>query len=107
MALVGVVIEINGANLRNDHIYLRDAAFLFSSTVIGGGNKSDLADESLTVEFQPGRTVETDIAGDKMIFRERSAVKDFFERSGAVEGDRVILQAIGPRKIRVTLASKH
>jgi hypothetical protein len=47
--------------------------------------------------------VETDIAGDKMIFRERAAVRDFFERAGASEDDQVSILPLGPREFLVTL----
>jgi hypothetical protein len=99
--LVGSVVELTDGNVRNHHIYLREISWLPPS-VIGGTNAGDPADEELTVSFVPGRTVQTDIAGDKMIFRERSAVKDFFERVGAAGGTRIVVELTGPLSVQVT-----
>jgi hypothetical protein len=62
----------------------------FPCSVVGGSNSDDKAENELTVEFVPGSTVKTDIAGDKMILRNRSAVRDFFQRAGVEEGDRIL-----------------
>ena len=98
---VGSVVELTDGNVRNHHIYLREMGWLPAS-VIGGGNASETAEDKLTVTFSPGKTVTTDIAGDKMIFRERGAVRDFFERVGAAGGTRVVIELTGPLSIQVS-----
>jgi len=53
--------------------------------------------------FQPGSLIETDIAGDKMILRERGAIHAFFTAAGAQEGDAVVLRRVGDRAFSVSL----
>jgi hypothetical protein len=98
---VGSVVELTDGNVRNHHIYLRDMHWI-PQAAIGGGNVSEAADEHLTVTFSPGQIVKTDIAGDKMIFRERGAVRDFFERVGAKGGTRVVVELTGPYSVQVS-----
>lgn len=98
---IGTVVELTEGNVRNYHIYLRGMEWLPRST-IGGSNAAETADEQLSVTFSPGRTVKTDVAGDKMIFRERGAVKDFFEKIGAVGGTRVVVELTGPLSVQVS-----
>jgi len=102
MSIIGVIIEISGGNKRNHHFYLRDAQFLFPPSVIGGGNESEKADEDLTVEFVPGPTIRTDIAGDKMILRNRAAVREFFDRAAINEGDRIAIERVDRAALRIS-----
>lgn len=97
-------ISLTAGNLRNAHIYLRGARHLLPEDAIGGSN-ADAAGTPLTVKFVPGSTIKTDIAGDKMIFRNRAAVRQFFERSGAGAGDAVEISCSGPRQLQICLAS--
>ena len=99
---IPVVVRLSGGNIRNNHISLRTAIGVVPADGIGGGNRSNAA-RPFRVTFEPGRTIETDVAGDKAILRERAAVGDFFAHSGAQEGDRVELSRIGPRHLRVRL----
>lgn len=98
-----VHITLTEGNLRNGHFYLRSAERLLPSAAIGGSNKEQIAKVTVHLRFHPGGQVDTDIAGDKMIFRARSAVRDFFERSGAKAGDLVVLRRVGERDFEVTL----
>lgn len=95
-------ITLTGGNVRNHHFYLRDAASLLPADSIGGKNADERA-LPITVRFTPGPTVETDVDGAKMIFRDRSAVRTFMESAAAVEGDVVVLELTGPRTVEVTL----
>lgn len=101
-----VFIELTGGNLRNNHIYLHKASHLIPPDAIGGGNRRAAAPGTVSVTFEPGMTVETDIAGDKMIFRTRGPVRDFLARSGASEDDEVCIEHDGPRSLRVSLKRK-
>lgn len=96
-------IPLTAGNLRNAHIYLRQARHLLTEDSIGGSN-SDAAGTQLTVTFVPGSTIDTDVAGDKMIFRNRAAVRQFFDLSDAAAGDAVEITSLAPRKLQIRLA---
>ncbi len=98
----GVHIQLTGGNIRNGHFYLRVARSLLPVNAIGGANKS-AAGWPVTLNFASGETVETDIDGEKMIFRERAAVRRFFERVKPREGDRLLLERTAERHFRVSL----
>ncbi|WP_375271336.1 hypothetical protein [Sphingomonas sp.] len=81
-------IELKVGNLRNGHIHLRQVRDLLPARAIGGGNRS-AAGKPVAVGFRPGQTVDTDRAGDKMIFRNRAAVREFFDKSGLTGGQAI------------------
>ena len=95
-------VALTQANIRHTHIYLRSVRDLLPADAIGGPNKGEAA-RSLTVQFDGGETVETDVAGDKMIFRERGAVRRFLAEHGAQAGDEIVLGFSGDRTISVSL----
>ena len=91
--------------LAKRHIYLKAILDFFPSEVVGGSDKTQIADRLLTVTFVPGMTVRSDIAGadrfnrprrsNHRFLRDRTAVRDFFERSGAKPGDVVQITRTG------------
>ena len=95
-----VDIRLTEGNLRNNHFYLRTAESLLPSDCIGGSSKSDLG-RAIRVTFEPGPSVECDVAGDKMILRARAQVRDFFERSGSRAGDTLRFMRVGEREFLV------
>lgn len=95
-----VDIRLTEGNLRNNHFYLRTAQSLLPSDCIGGSNKSDLG-KPIRVTFEPGPSVDCDVAGDKMILRARAQVGDFFERSGSRAGDTLRFMRVGEREFLV------
>lgn len=97
-----VDIPLTDGNIRNGHFYLRSASRLLPSDCIGGSNKNEVA-ENIRIQFDPGMLVECDIAGDKMILRSRSQVRDFFERTEAKVGDSVRFSRTGDHDFVVTL----
>lgn len=97
------LVRLTGGNIRNGHIYLRTLRDMLPHDVIGGPNSDAAAARSLTVTFDPGPTISTDIAGDKMILRQRAPVRAFFHASGAEEGDEVQIDRTGAYSLRVTL----
>jgi hypothetical protein len=107
-------VPINEANLKNDHIYLRKILSLFPKSAIGGSDKSQRAAELLTMNYVPGDSVMTDIAGPdrlgrqrpKFIFRDRRSIKNFFARSGAEVGDVAVIRRDGPLTYTVSLQDK-
>ncbi|MGP8267309.1 MAG: hypothetical protein ACLQOQ_15225 [Beijerinckiaceae bacterium] len=98
-------VTLNVANLRHRHIYLRKILSFFPEEVRGGCDSTQIAHRLLTVTFVPGMTVQSDIAGpdrfgrphrsNHAFLRNRSAVRDFFERSGAKAGDVVQITRTG------------
>ena len=96
-------ITLTDANIKYGHIYVRSIRDLLPEDAIGGGNKA-AAGVPITVVFEPGKTIKTDIAGDKMIFRDRSAVRDFLERSNLKGGQEIELEAQGDRRFVVRAA---
>jgi hypothetical protein len=99
----GVWVEISDGNIRNGHIYLRHVLNFFPADAIGGSNAGSASLKTIDVTFEPGSTIKSDIAGDKRFLRERGAVREFFEKSRAKSGDRVLISKIGPRKFRFEL----
>ena len=95
-------IQLSGGNIRNGHFSLRSAAPLLPRDCIGGSNK-DQAGTNIQIRFEPGMLVETDIAGDKMILRSRGQVREFFDRTGAKEGDWVRFGRVADHSFVVTL----
>lgn len=94
-------LKLTGGNIRNKHFYVKGLEEITPPDTTGGPNAAARAANSITVTFVPGQTIETDIAGDKMILRNRSAVGDFFERVSAKEGDRIVVEYDGGSAWRV------
>ncbi len=86
-------VIVTGGNIRNNHFYL--PLDFFPDEAIGGRNKSEAAARTISVTFRPGRTIETEIDRTKRIFRARSAVGEFFAKTGIGEGDKVRLVKTG------------
>lgn len=82
-------IFLTGGNLRNNHIYL--PLDFFPADAIGGSSKATEARRKITVTFDLGATIETDIDGTKRILRTRGAVGDFLARAGAEPGAVVVI----------------
>ena len=95
-------VVLTAGNIRNHHFYLRSCPEIIPAGGIGGNNKNELG-ETFTVRFEPGPTVQTDVAADKMIIRDRKATRAFLENSAAEAGDVVILDQIDAREISVRL----
>lgn len=103
--LKAVVVEVSGGNVRNHHINLRGAFGLFPDDALGGSNA---ASSGVPVKVTFGsEPIETDIDESKAIFRERGAVRRFFESESIVEGDLVLIERTGPRAFEVRKASKR
>jgi hypothetical protein len=98
-----VTLTLTDGAIRNGNLSIRNAVHLLPDSVFGGSNRSAVASGRLTVVFDPGETVDTDIASDKMTLRCRGAVSDFFRRSGARNGDRVALRRDTSGALRVRI----
>jgi hypothetical protein len=78
--------------IRNGNLSVRAALHLLPDGVIGGSSRGETASSLLTIVFNPGEIVETNVPGDKMTSRCRGAIADFLARSGALAGDQVLLR---------------
>ncbi|WP_412546238.1 hypothetical protein [Maricaulis sp. MIT060901] len=97
-------LKLTGGNIRNAHIYLKDHLLLFPPDSIGGSNKTKAAEKKLILDFEHGESVETDIDGaDKKIFRDRGAVRRFFETALARPGDEVEIENTAPYRFSIRL----
>jgi hypothetical protein len=103
--LKAVIIEVTGGNVRNSHVYLRGAFGLFPDDAIGGGNTSSAA-RPITLKVG-AESVETDIDETKAIFRERGAIRRFFETEAVGEGDLVLLERLDERSYRLSKTTKR
>jgi hypothetical protein len=97
-------IEINDANLRNNHFYLRPLIDRFPADVIGGSNKTEAALRDVTIDWGGPEPVRTDIDGkDKKFFRARGWIGAFYKLNRAQAGDLVVIEETAPYRYRVSL----
>lgn len=97
-------IEINDANLRNNHFYLRPLIDRFPADVIGGSNKSSAAPRDVIIDWGGPEPVRTDIDGkDKKFFRARGWIGAFYKLNRARAGDLVVIEEVAPYRYRVSL----
>ncbi len=95
MTAASIRIPLTDANVRYAHFYLRSWRHRIPSPAIGGSNRKQ-AGEAIRITFQHGQSVDTDIDGSKMILRNRAAVRQFFDASGAKGGDTVLIDMADP-----------
>ncbi len=103
--LRAVILEVSGGNVRNDHVNLRGAFGLFPDDCLGGCDVS-MAAKSIRLEIG-AETVDTDIDEGKAIFRERGAIRRFFEGEGVADGDLLLIERVSERSYRLSKASKR
>jgi hypothetical protein len=97
-----IVIRLTQGNLNNNHIYLREHLDFFPADAIGAANAHDGEGTLLTLHFEGlPQPVETDIAGDKKIFRCRGDVGRFFAHHGLIEGDHVVIERLSAHEYRI------
>lgn len=90
-----IAIRLSQGNLNNNHISLRGHMGFFPADAIGPANARDGQGRLLILHFDghPG-PVQTDLAGDKKIFRCRGDVGRFFARHHLAEGDNVVIERL-------------
>jgi len=103
--LKAIIVEVTGGNVRNAHIYLREALGFFPSDAVGGSNAGEAA-RPIKLRFA-GEEVESDIDGSKAIIRDRGATRRFFDREHIEEGDLVLIEREGSRLYSISKASKR
>jgi len=97
-------VEINEANLTNDHFYLRSFLHLFPSEIIGGSNTSQLARKEARIDWGGPEPAFSDIDGVRhKFFRRRGWIKRFYQLNRARPGDVVSIEEIGQFSYRVRL----
>ena len=87
-------VIVTEGNINNNHIYL--PLDFFPEDALGGSNKAAAAARTISITFQPGMTVETDIDRTKRILRVRTPVGDFLARAGVKAGDAVLVTRTAP-----------
>jgi DNA polymerase-3 subunit epsilon len=94
---------LTAGNINNNHIYLRDFFHVFPKEVVGGSNASSAAQQTICVDWGGNSVAVTDLDGTKKFFRKRGWVREFFERTGAIAGDVVLVQVVAPYSYKVSL----
>jgi hypothetical protein len=88
-----IMIGLTEGNLNNGHVYLRQHVDFFPSDAIGAANARDGQGVPLTLHFAGlPEAVQTDIVGDKHIFRSRGPWRKFFAHHALRPGDTVIIE---------------
>ena len=103
--LKAVIVEVTGGNVRNHHINLRGAFGFFPDDALGGSSEAQ-AGRPVKLWIS-GEVISTDIDETKAIFRERGAVRRFFENDAVVAGDLVLIERSGAREYQISKASKR
>lgn len=98
-------VAITHANIKYGHIYLSSILDAFPEDTIGGTNKMQSANATLSIDWGGKSLVETDIDGRKKIFRARAWVRDFFDRNSVRAGDDLVFERIATRVFKVRV--KH
>jgi hypothetical protein len=102
MVIMCSYLTLTQANLDHGHLYLRSCIGVFPRDAVGGTNKSQAAPRTVRVHFGAS-SVDTDIDGDKRLFRSRAWVVKFLRANGAAAGDRVLLEQLDPYSYRVSM----
>ncbi len=96
------MIQLTQGNLNNHHIYLRRHLDFFPADTIGAPNAHHGEGTLLTLHFEGhSEPVQTDIAGDKKIFRCREDVGRFFAKHRLAEGDSVVIERLSTYEYHV------
>ena len=103
--LKAVIIEVSGGNVRDHRIALPGVLGLFPEDCLGGSDGS-LAGRPINVSIGTD-TVDTDIDGSQAMFRERGAVRRFFEEEKLADGDLISIERVGDRSYHVRKVSKR
>lgn len=96
-------VELSQGNINQGHFYLPRGTDLFPSDALGGKNKGEMA-KTLEVIFSgTGEVVQTDIDGDKSLFRSaRGESKRFIEKHKLTAGAIIYITKTGERQFTVT-----
>lgn len=90
-------------NIDHNHIYLRDFFDQFPRDAVGGSNKEQKAARYISVVWEGGPLVVTDLDGSKKFFRARGWIRAFFRHNAARPGDKVVVEQAMPYQYRLLL----
>jgi hypothetical protein len=90
-------------NIDHSHIYLRDFFSRFPKDAVGGSNKAERAAKDISIAWDGGPLVITDLDGSKKLFRARGWIDSFFRHNSAQPGDRVLVEESAPYKYNVRI----
>jgi hypothetical protein len=93
-------VTLTEANIQHRHIYLSALRDFFPASAIGGPSAAGAA-RLLSVDWGGPNPVDTDIAGDKMIFRKRGWVRQFFSRYRLSAGDAIVIEKLSDYRYRI------
>lgn len=96
-------VRITEGNIKNNHIYLRSFFSAFPKDAVGGSNIGLAATRTISVHWGGSNTVVTDLDGQKMFFRKRGWIREFFATGGVAAGDEVVVACVGPYAYRVAV----
>jgi len=83
-------------NIDHNHIYLREFFDRFPKGAVGGSNKAVSASREISITWDGGPLVITDLDGSKKFFRARGWIGSFFRHNAARPGDRVLSKRARP-----------
>ncbi|GAA4531761.1 hypothetical protein GCM10023174_23670 [Chelativorans composti] len=95
--------ELSQGNLNNNHFYLGKFFDRFPKDAVGGSNKAAKAPREVSVSWEGGPVIHTDLDGTKKMFRQRGWVGTFLRLHNARAGDFVVVEAEGPYRYRVRI----
>jgi len=96
-------VKLSQGNINQGHFYLPRGIDLFPTDAVGGKNKSEMAKAFEVVFSGTGEVVQTDIDGDKSLFRSaRGESKRFIEKNKLTAGDIIYITKTGERQFTVT-----
>lgn len=90
-------------NIDHSHIYLREFFDRFPKDAIGGSNRAEKAAREISIMWEGGPVVVTDLDGSKRFFRARGWIGSFFRHNSARSGDRVVVEEGEPYTYRVSV----
>ncbi len=98
-----IEIPLTQGGLNNNYVSLREYLYFFPEAAIGPANaRRDGQGALLTLRFEGLlKPVETDIAGNHMIFRRRSPWGRFFAHHGLRAGDKVAIEKRSDYEYRI------
>ncbi len=91
-----IFLTITQAEIDNNYLKISQHLEFFPSDSIGGSNKLSPAKKEISITFAGNDPVKTDIAGDKMIFRNRSWTAEFIRHYRLKAGDQIAIECQEP-----------
>lgn len=95
--------QLTEGNIKNNHFYLRGHVHRFPDDLIGGSNRHEKATKQASIDWGGGADTLTDIDGEKLFFRGRGWIRQFFELTGAEAGDWVLVEETGSYRYKISL----